>query len=113
MAEYVTYGIRYPEGGDFFYVGQTSNFPARRKAHLRLAKKRPNYGAGFENIKSRMYDLLSEGLVPEIDILEVCPDEAASLASETRWVETLARSGHPLLNRKKEHRAITKAWGVS
>lgn len=102
---YVTYGIKDPRTGYFIYVGQTVDFEKRKRAHLRLRRNGPyNYGAGFENIKTRMYDLLSSGLIPEFQILEVCSDEAASLASETTWVKQLKDENHPLLNRWRGHR---------
>ena len=109
---FTTYGIKDPRIGKFIYVGQTSNFEKRVKGHTRLRKKgRPNYGKRFENIKTRLYDILSEGLMPEFEIFEVCSDEEASLRSETAWVERLANDGHPLLNRWREHRsAILSAY---
>ncbi|MDO5704281.1 MAG: GIY-YIG nuclease family protein [Paracoccus sp. (in: a-proteobacteria)] len=113
MKPYTTYAIRDPRDGCYIYVGQTSDYEKRVKTHLRPRKKRPNYGAGFENIKTRLYDMLSIGLAPEITPLETCHNEAASIESETRWVQKLAKEGHPLLNRWRKHRVITKREGVA
>lgn len=106
---FTTYGIKDPKTGLFIYVGQTQHYERRVKNHLRLRKKgRPNYGPGFENIKTRMFDMISSGITPEFEVLETCEDETASLLSETQWVEKLASKGHPLLNRWRDHRSLIK-----
>ena len=107
---YTTYGIINPTLNQYIYVGQTSNFERRKRAHLRLLKKRPNFKT--TNIKTHLYDLLLNEIVPEFIILEECDTEILSLLSETHWVYRLARDKQPLLNRWKIHRKIIKKFNL-
>lgn len=104
---FVTYAIADPRSGRYVYVGQTKNFESRRRNHLRLRDQRPRIGT--ENIRTWLFDRLSAGEVPKIVELETCSTLERSLASESRWVERLARDGHPLLNRWRDHRKVIKS----
>ena len=107
IVQYTTYSIADPCTGDIVYVGQTANFEQRKKSHLRL-KKRPNIKT--MNIKTWLHDLISDGKVPVIAILETVETEEESLVSETKWVEKFAKEGHPLLNRWNMHRNLIKHY---
>lgn len=113
-AIYTTYCIKDPDTGIVVYVGQTNDFAARRRAHLRLRRKRPNFGV--PNIKTWLFDMLSAGKVPVIEVLEECADHRTSLASETAWVTRFAAEGKggAILNKWREHKVALKhgadAW---
>ena len=103
---FTTYCIRDPDTAEVVYVGQTKDFEARRRTHLRLRKQRPNIGT--VNIKTWLFDKLSAGKTPVIYVLEHCFSAEASLVSETTWVAKFTAEGHGLLNRWREHRAAMK-----
>lgn len=104
---WTTYAVRDPDTREVVYVGQTSDFERRQRAHQRVGLKRPGFGA--QNIKTWMWDTISAGKTPLFEALELCDTELSSLASETRWVEEFTRRGYKLLNRWWEHRSIVKA----
>ena len=113
-ATYTTYCIKDPDSGIVVYVGQTHDFAGRRKAHLKLRGSRPNIGS--TNIKTWLFDMLSAGRTPVIEVLEECADHRTSLASETAWVTRFAAEGKggAILNKWREHKSALKhgaeAW---
>ena len=101
---FVTYAIRDPRTGAYVYVGQSGRLAKRIAEHLRCGV-RPRARGG---IKAWLHDTLASGVTPEFVELETAEFEEASLQSEAKWVKRLAREGHPLLNRWREHREIIR-----
>jgi hypothetical protein len=81
---YTTYAIRDPRSGLFVYVGQTSDFARRCRAHLACAKTRPRRRS--MDIKLWVFELVAAGQLPSFQVLEVVRTREASLASEAKWV---------------------------
>lgn len=110
---YTTYCIKDPDTGQVVYVGQTQDFEKRRASHLTL-RTRPNIGS--VNIRTWLFDMLSAGKMPVIEVLEECADHRTSLASETAWVTRFAAEGKggAILNKWREHKTALKhgadAW---
>lgn len=98
---YVTYAISDPRTNSVVYVGQASSFEKRKRQHLRLGARRPNLRK--QNIKTWLFDTISQGVIPEFTILEEVASEELSLISELQWVKKLKSEGHPLLNKWSIH----------
>lgn len=106
---FTTYGIVDPRTGHFVYIGQTSDFEKRKRAHLRgldEGRRRPRIPR--ENIVTWTYGALAAGVTPVVIILETVGTYEQSLISESEWVHRLAAENHPLLNRWKEHKEAIK-----
>lgn len=104
---FTVYAVRDPRDGQVVYVGQTSDFVSRKRSHLRkAASSRPDYAAGYQNIRTWMHDTVAAGVTPAFDVLEVVATLEMSLAAETRWVAWMAAAGHRLLNKWVEHKLL-------
>lgn len=103
--EYFVYSISQERTGKIFYIGQTSNFEKRVKAHLRI-NKRPKIRT--TNIKTWLFDEIASGHIPQFKILEKVNCVEDALAAETKWIYHFADLKQPLLNRWKHHRQAIK-----
>jgi hypothetical protein len=111
---FTTYGIVDPRTGHFVYVGQTTDFERRKRAHLRgpEAGRRPPR-IPRDNIVTWTFGALAAGVMPVIVVLETVGTYEESLVSESEWVHRLASENHPLLNRWKEHKEAMNMGRVS
>jgi len=106
---FTTYGVIDPRTGHFVYIGQTSNFEQRKRAHLRRPEEgRKRQKKAGKNVDNWTYDALVAGITPVIVPLETVSTWQESLKSELNWVRRLAAENHPLLNLWPEHREAIK-----
>lgn len=107
---FVTYGIVDPASKLVVYIGQSSDFERRKRAHLSVHRERKTPSPS--SIKYFLRRCHANGIEPRFVVLDLCQSEAESLANETHWVEVFAALGHPLYNRWKEHREAIEALGA-
>ena len=83
------YALTDPVTGEDRYVGKAKDINARRKAHIRDAKRRDT--PVYEWVRG----LLSQGLEPGIRLLETAPSDDWERA-EIDWIARLRKSGNIL-----------------
>lgn len=86
---HVVYGIVDPRSDAIFYIGQTSDFAARKAAHLEGSDQLSGYVV--KQIKLN-------GFVPLFVALERTQTRAQALSAEIFWIETMKSRGARLLN---------------
>jgi len=103
--EYITYMIVDPQLNHPYYVGQTANYPDRKRQHLVIRKK-------ISRRKVEIYTrtLLDSEIEPRFIILDKQFGLIESLKSETQWVYTCLSQGYNLTNCWKEHRKLPVNW---
>lgn len=90
---WVVYAIVDPRTHEIFYVGQTSDFEGRKRAH-----SSGSHSVCGEHIAS----IRNNGFLPLFILLERRADLSSALASEAFWIELLRSRGVALLNRAGE-----------
>ena len=86
---FAVYAIVDPRSDQIFYVGQTSNFEARKRQHIEGTDQ-------LSGLVVRQMKL--NGFVPLFVVLERCRSEAQSLSSEIFWIELLRARATKLVN---------------
>lgn len=112
------YALRCPVTNQPRYIGASVNPQARLDYHLFRARQY------FEKVRARGYfivaptpkdfwinGLMDSGLLPVLDILEVCPAESADEREEA-WIDKFVSEGVYLTNVKRKHHrwAMNTDW---
>ncbi|WP_158945320.1 hypothetical protein [Granulicella sp. S190] len=105
---FTTYGIIDPRTNLFVYIGQTSNFEGRKRAHLTIPGAGRKREVSSNSIATWLFDAIGAGVRPVIVVLAIVDTYQESLESECEWVLRLAAAKHPLLNQWKEHKDAIK-----
>lgn len=82
------YGLVDPRSGTVRYVGQARDPAARLEGHLESPSRR---------VGEWVAELAAEGLVPEVRVLDVVPEEVV-MGREQEWISGFNRTGPELLN---------------
>lgn len=86
---YVVYGIIDPRSDAIFYIGQSSDFAARKAAHLDGSDQLSGYA---------VKQMKLNGFVPLFVVLERARTMAEALSAEIFWIELMKARGAELLN---------------
>lgn len=86
---YVVYGIIDPRTDAVFYIGQSSDFVARKAAHCEGSDQLSGYA---------VKQMRLNGFVPLFVILERMTTKARALSAEIFWIEVMKARGAELLN---------------
>jgi hypothetical protein len=90
--DYLIYVLVDPRSGLPRYIGRSSCGIRRLAQHLKYATTEHTY-------KSRwICGLLSQGLAPTIQVIEVCPDSSSLSDLERKWIAKYRADGHQLTN---------------
>ena len=83
-----------------FYVGQTSNLARRARQHFKAGGQPTKDSV---SVYGRMYRIMQSFQMPQFEILERKATLAASLLSESMWVQRMRAQGHAVTNQWAEH----------
>lgn len=86
---YVVYGIIDPRTDAIFYIGQSSDFVARKAAHVEGSDQLSGYV---------IKQMKLNGFVPLFVVLEQRKTKAEALSAEIFWIELMKARGATLLN---------------
>jgi hypothetical protein len=86
---YVVYGIIDPRTDAVFYIGQSSDFAARKAAHIEGSDQISGYA---------IRQMKLNGFVPLFLIFERMATKAEALSAEIFWIELMKTRGAKLLN---------------
>src|SRR5262249_3334923 len=85
--------LRDPRTQEVRYVGKTVNPRGRLKVHVHAARRGKSW-----RVSRWIRELLTEGIMPQWDVLEIVQGNAAACERERYWIETFAASGARLVN---------------
>jgi predicted GIY-YIG superfamily endonuclease len=89
ISVYVVYGIIDPRTDAVFYIGQSSDFAARKAAHIEGSDQISGY---------TVKQMKLNGFVPLFLIFESMATKAEALSAEIFWIELMKARGAKLLN---------------
>ena len=103
---FTTYGIVDPRTSRFVYVGKTSDFAERRRAHLGPAtSKRESANQSDGSLQSWLHQAIESGVLPCFVVLEVVQTWRDVLRSEGDWLRVLS-TNHDLLLNSSENKEL-------
>ena len=86
---HIVYGMIDPRTDAIFYIGQSSDFPARKSAHLEGSDQLSGYA---------VKQMKLNGFVPLFVVLERAKTKGEALSAEIFWIEIMKARGAALLN---------------
>lgn len=94
MSQYLIYGLRDPRTNGIRYVGRSLRGLTRPREHASLGSLKRDRSHKANWIR----ELLREGLLPELVVLQEYTSEAETIAEETIWIRRLRFEGAQLTN---------------